>query len=254
MRTPLVAGNWKMNPPSLEAALELAARVGAAAEAVPGATAVVCPPAIWLGAVADELRDRPVRVGAQTMHADERGAFTGEISPLMLSGLAEYVIIGHSERRQYDCETDEKVAAKVASAVRHGLRPIMAIGERADERRAGSTSAVIDRQLRAGLSNLGQLAGSRLVLAYEPVWAIGTGEAASPADAQAVATQIRAVLRELDPAAADEIPILYGGSVTPENAASFFEQPEIDGALVGGSCLDAGAFGAILQLAARSAG
>jgi len=253
MRTPLVAGNWKMNPPSLEAALELAARVGAAAEAVSGATAVVCPPAIWLSAVADELRDRPVRVGAQTMHPDERGAFTGEISPLMLAGLAEYVIIGHSERRQYDCETDEKVAAKVASAVRHGLRPIMAIGERADERRAGSTSAVIDRQLRAGLSNLEQLAGSRLVLAYEPVWAIGTGDAASPADAQAVATQIRAALRELDPAAADEIPILYGGSVTPENAASFFEQPDIDGALVGGSCLDAGAFGAILQLAARSA-
>jgi len=253
MRTPLVAGNWKMNPPSLEAALELAARVGAAAEAVSRATAVVCPPAIWLSAVADELRDRPVRVGAQTMHPGERGAFTGEISPLMLAGLAEYVIIGHSERRQYDCETDEKVAAKVASAVRHGLRPIMAIGERADERRAGSTSAVIDRQLRAGLSNLEQLAGSRLVLAYEPVWAIGTGDAASPADAQAVATQIRAVLRELDPAAADEIPILYGGSVTPENAASFFEQPDIDGALVGGSCLDAGAFGAILQLAARSA-
>jgi triosephosphate isomerase len=253
MRTPLVAGNWKMNPPSLERALELAARVGAAAEAVPGATAVVCPPAIWLSAVADELRDRPVGVGAQTMHPDERGAFTGEISPLMLAGLAEYVIVGHSERRQYDCETDEKVAAKVASAVLHGLRPIMAIGERADERRAGSTSAVIDRQLRAGLSNLERLSGSRLVLAYEPVWAIGTGEAASPADAQAVAAQIRAVLRELDPDAADEIPILYGGSVTPENAASFFEQPEIDGALVGGSCLDAGAFGAILQLAARSA-
>jgi triosephosphate isomerase (TIM) len=253
MRTPLVAGNWKMNPPSLELALELAARVGAAAEAVPGATAVVCPPAIWLSAVADELRDRPVRLGAQTMHPDERGAFTGEISPLMLAGLAEYVIVGHSERRQYDCETDEKVAAKVASAVRHGLRPIVAIGERADERRAGSTSAVIDRQLRAGLSNLERLSGSRLVLAYEPVWAIGTGEAASPADAQAVAAQIRAVLRELDPDAADEIPILYGGSVTPENAASFFEQPEIDGALVGGSCLDAGAFGAILQLAARSA-
>ncbi|MDQ2934954.1 MAG: triose-phosphate isomerase [Chloroflexota bacterium] len=253
MRTPLVAGNWKMNPPSLQNALELAAGVRAVAEAAPGATAVVCPPAIWLSAVANELRDGPVRVGAQTMHPDERGAFTGEISPLMLVGLAEYVIIGHSERRQYDCETDEKVAAKVASAVGHGLRPIMAIGERADERRAGSTGAVIDRQLRAGLSNLDRLAGSRLVLAYEPVWAIGTGEAASPADAQTVAAQIRAVLHELDPDAASEIPVLYGGSVTPENAAVFFEQPEIDGALVGGSCLDAGAFGAILQLAARSA-
>jgi triosephosphate isomerase (TIM) len=252
MRTPLVAGNWKMNPPSLQAALELAAGVRAGAEGLAGAIAVVCPPAIWLSAVADQLRDGPVHVGAQTMHPDERGAFTGEISPLMLAGLAEYVIIGHSERRQYDCETDEKVAAKVESAVRHGLRPIMAIGERAEERQAGSTEAVIDRQLRAGLSQLERLEGSRLVVAYEPVWAIGSGQAASPADAQQVAAQIRAILQELDPAA-DEIPILYGGSVTPENAAPFFEEPEIDGALVGGSCLDAGAFGAILQLAARSA-
>jgi triosephosphate isomerase len=252
MRTPLVAGNWKMNPPSLQAALELAAGVRAGAEGLAGAIAVVCPPAIWLSAVADQLRDGPVHVGAQTMHPDERGAFTGEISPLMLAGLAEYVIIGHSERRQYDCETDEKVAAKVESAVRHGLRPIMAIGERAQERQAGSTEAVIDRQLRAGLSQLERLEGSRLVVAYEPVWAIGSGQAASPADAQQVAAQIRAILQELDPAA-DEIPILYGGSVTPENAAPFFEEPEIDGALVGGSCLDAGAFGAILQLAARSA-
>jgi triosephosphate isomerase len=253
MRIPLVAGNWKMNPPSLQAALELAAGVRAGAEGLPGAIAVVCPPAIWLAAVAGELRVGPVQVGAQTMHPDERGAYTGEISPLMLVGLAEYVIIGHSERRQYDCETDEKVAAKVASAVRHGLRPIMAIGERADERTAGSTEAVIDRQLRAGLSQLEQLVGSRLVIAYEPVWAIGSGQAASPADAQTVAAQIRSILEELDSEAADEIPILYGGSVTPENAAPFFEQTEIDGALVGGSCLDAGAFGAILQLAARSA-
>jgi triosephosphate isomerase (TIM) len=253
MRTPLVAGNWKMNPASLQAALELATGVRAGAEGMAGAIAVVCPPAIWLSAVADQLRDGPVHVGAQTMHHEEHGAFTGEISPLMLAGLAEYVIIGHSERRQYDCETDEKVAAKVASAVRHALRPIMAIGERAEERAAGSTKAVIDRQLRAGLSQLEGLDGSRLVVAYEPVWAIGTGQAASPADAQEVAAQIRAFLHQLDPEAADEIPILYGGSVTPENAAPFFEQPEIDGALVGGSCLDAGAFGAILQLAARSA-
>lgn len=253
MRTPLVAGNWKMNPPSLEAALELAAGVRAGAEGLTDAIAVVCPPAIWLRAVAGELHGGPVKIGAQTMHADERGAFTGEISPLMLAGLAEYVIIGHSERRQYDCETDETVAAKVASAVRHALRPIMAIGERADERQAGATQAVIDRQLRVGLSGLDRLIDSRLVIAYEPVWAIGSGQAASPADAQEVAMQIRATLRELDPDGADEVAILYGGSVTPENAAPFFEQPEIDGALVGGSCLDAGAFGAILQLAARSA-
>lgn len=253
VRTPLVAGNWKMNPPTLEAALALAAGVRAGAEGLSGAIAVVCPPAIWLAAVADELRGGPVKVGGQNMHAEESGAFTGEISPLMLSAVAEYVIIGHSERRQYDCETDEKVAAKVASAARHGLCPILAIGERAAERAAGSTEGVIDRQLRGGLSGLEQLAGSQLVVAYEPVWAIGSGQAASPADAQQVATQIRAILHELDSEAGDDVPILYGGSVTAENAAPFFEQPEIDGALVGGSCLDAGSFGAILQLAARSA-
>ncbi len=129
----------------------------------------------------------PVKIGAQTMHAEEGGAFTGEISPLMLAGLAEYVIIGHSERRQQACETDDTVAAKVASAVRHGLRPIMAIGERADERAAGATEAVIDRQLRIGLSRVDRLSGSRLVIAYEPVWAIGSGQPASPVDAQEVA-------------------------------------------------------------------
>jgi triosephosphate isomerase len=253
VRTPLVIGNWKMNPASMDAALELAGGVRAGAEGLTDAIAVVCPPAIWLRAVADSLEGGPVKIGAQTMHAEEGGAFTGEISPLMLTGLAEYVIIGHSERRQYACETDQTVAAKVASAVRHGLRPILALGERADERAAGATEAVIDRQLRIGLSRVDRLGGSRLVIAYEPVWAIGSGEPAFPADAQAVASEIRGTLRELDPDAADEIAILYGGSVTPENAAAFFEQPEIDGALVGGSCLDAGGFGAILQLAARSA-
>jgi triosephosphate isomerase len=188
------------------------------------------------------------------MHFEERGAFTGETSPLMLRDVATFVILGHSERRQYDGETDERVGLKVASAVAHGLRPIAAVGERAEERRAGETAAVVDRQVRAALGGLERLGGSGLVIAYEPVWAIGTGEAASGDDAQAVAGQIRAILRELDPEAADEIPIQYGGSVTADNAAEFFSQPDVDGALVGGASLKPDVFAAILRAGAEARG
>jgi triosephosphate isomerase len=188
------------------------------------------------------------------MHFEERGAFTGETSPLMLAGLASFVILGHSERRQYDGETDEAVGRKVASAVAHGLRPIVAVGERADEHRAGETGAVIDRQVRAALAGLGRIGGSGLVVAYEPVWAIGTGDAASPADAQAVASQIRAILRELDADAADEVPIQYGGSVTDANALEFFRQPDIDGALAGGASLKPETFAAILRASQAATG
>jgi triosephosphate isomerase len=252
MRRPVVAGNWKMNPPSRGEAVALARAVAAAAESVPEVMTVVCPPTIWLSAVADAV-DGAVEVGAQTMHAEESGAFTGETSPLMLAGLAGWVILGHSERRQYDGETDESVGRKVASAVAHGLRPIAAVGERAEERRAGDTEAVVDRQVRAALAGLPQLGGTGLVIAYEPVWAIGTGDAASGADAQAVAAQIRGILRELDAGAADDVPIQYGGSVTDANAAEFFSQPDIDGALVGGASLKPDAFAAILRAAADAA-
>jgi triosephosphate isomerase len=187
------------------------------------------------------------------MHFDERGAFTGETSPLMLQGIATFVILGHSERRQYDGETDESVGRKVASAVAHGLRPIAAVGERAEERRAGLSEAVVERQVRAALAGLDRLEGTGLVIAYEPVWAIGTGDAASGEDAQDVAALIRAILREVDPGAADEIPIQYGGSVTDVNAAEFFTQPDIDGALVGGASLKAEVFGAILRAASVAA-
>ncbi|MEO6295360.1 MAG: triose-phosphate isomerase [Candidatus Limnocylindria bacterium] len=248
MRRPVIAGNWKMNPATRAEAEELARATRGAAQDAPSVTTVICPPIIWLADVAREAGDG-VEIGAQTMHSEERGAFTGETSPLMLSGLATFVIIGHSERRQYDGETDEGVGRKVASAVAHGLRPIAAVGERADERRAGLTEAVIDRQVRAALGGLGRLADSGLVIAYEPVWAIGSGNAATGADAQQVAAQIRGILRELDPTGADEIPIQYGGSVTDANAHEFFSQPDIDGALVGGASLKADAFGAILRAA-----
>ena len=250
-RRPLVAANWKMNPASEAEALALARAV---ADGVAGmaATTVVCPPTIWLPAVSRAL-DGALGVGAQTMAAEERGAFTGETSPLMLLGLAGWVILGHSERRQYDGETDERVGRKVASAVAHGLRPIAAIGERIGERQAGETEAVIDRQLRAAIAGLERIEGTGLAIAYEPVWAIGTGNAASGADAQAVSAQIRAILREADPEGADAVPILYGGSVTAANAAEFFGEPDVDGALVGGASLDAAGFTAIVAAAGEAA-
>jgi triosephosphate isomerase len=245
-RVPLVAGNWKMNPTSQEAAVGLA-------RSVADSTARL--PVIFLGSVAAAVgggttQPGGIGIGAQTMHAADSGAFTGEISPLMLRGVAQYVIVGHSERREYASETDEACAAKVASAVAHGLVPIAAIGESADERRAGVAAEVIERQLRAAISQLEGIVGSGLVIAYEPVWAIGTGDAATADDAQQAAGQIRAILQAADPDGADEVPILYGGSCTPQNAPEFFGMPDIDGALVGGASLDAESFAAIVRTAA----
>lgn len=252
MRRPIVAGNWKMNPPTAEEALALAGAVADAAPDVATMTTVICPPTLWLSDVSRAVSGGRLEVGAQTMHFEERGAFTGETSPLMLDGLATFVIIGHSERRQYDGETDERVGRKVAAAVAHGLRPIAAVGERAEERRAGDTAEVVDRQVRAALAGLERLAGTGLVIAYEPVWAIGTGDAATSDDAQAVCAQIRTILRELDRSAADDVPIQYGGSVTAENASELFAQPDIDGALVGGASLKPDQFAAILRAAAEA--
>ncbi len=257
-RPPLVAGNWKMHPASVELAVSLAVNVR---DAVAGlaARSVVCPPTIWLSTVAAAIgggSTEPGRlaIGAQTVHAEEAGPYTGETSPLMVAEVAQYVILGHSERRQNDNETDAAVATKVASAVVHRLVPIAAIGERADERRAGLTATVIERQLRAAISRLPRIAGSGLVVAYEPVWAIGTGDAASGEDAQAAAAQIRSILAESDPGGAAEVAILYGGSCTPDNAAEFFAEPDVDGALVGGASLDAASFAQIVQLAVEARG
>jgi len=248
-RRPVIAGNWKMNPASEDDAVALAIAV---AENVQGldVTTVLCPPAVWLLPVASAVRGRAA-IGAQTMAAEEAGAFTGEISPLMLRGLGDWVILGHSERRQLYGETDESVRRKVASAVAHGLRPILAIGERLEERAAGATEAVIDLQLRIGLADLDEIAGSGLAIAYEPVWAIGTGNAATGEDAQAAAAQIRDYLRQLDSIGAEEVAILYCGSVTADNAREFFAQPDVDGALVGVASLDAVGFAKIVACAAE---
>jgi triosephosphate isomerase len=245
-----------MNPTSTELAVTLALNVRDAVSGL-AARSVVCPPTAWLAPIAAALgggSTEPGRlgIGAQTMHAEEAGAYTGEISPLMVAEVAQYVILGHSERRQYDNETDAAVAAKVASAVAHGLVAIACIGELADERRAGLTATVIERQLRAAISLLSGIAGSGLVVAYEPVWAIGTGDAASGEDAQAAAAQIRSILAESDPAGAAEVAILYGGSCTPDNASEFFAEPDVDGALVGGASLNAISFAEIAQLAVEA--
>ena len=255
-RVPLVAGNWKMNPPRAPDAdlLAIAVRDGTAGMR---ARAVICPPTIWLNAVAlvvggGSRMPGVLGIGAQTMHPKDAGAFTGETSPLMLAGLVQYVIVGHSERRQYDGETDASVAAKVGSAIAHLLAPIACVGETAEERRAGLTATVIERQVRAAISLLPEIGGSGLVIAYEPVWAIGTGDAATGEDAQAAAAQIRSILAESDPGGAEEVPILYGGSCTPDNAAEFFAEPDVDGALVGGASLDAASFAQIVQLAAEA--
>jgi triosephosphate isomerase len=241
-----------MNPTSRQAAVGLASAVADATDGLEAET-VICPPSVFLPSVADAVGGR-VGIGAQTMRAEESGAYTGELSPLMLVGLASHVILGHSERRQYDNETDAGVSAKVRSAVDHGLVPIAAIGELAEERRAGQTEAVLDRQLRAAISQLDRIEGSGLVIAYEPVWAIGTGDAASPQDAQAAAAQIRGLLHEADPDGAHEVRILYGGSCTPDNAEELFAMPDVDGALVGGASLDAGRFAAIVRAAAEVRG
>lgn len=241
MRKPFVAGNWKMNTTEAEA-VALARGV---AEATSGAACDVAVgvPFPHLGAVRDALRGTPVGVGAQDVHWEPKGAFTGEVSVAMLEDYCRYVIIGHSERRQFFGETDDSVNRKLAAVLASKLDPIVCVGELLEERRGGLTEKVLYRQLRAGLTGL--TLSERVTIAYEPVWAIGTGETATPEVAQQACAYIRGVLREIAPAAADAIRIQYGGSVNAENALSLLSLPDIDGALVGGASLKADQFGAI---------
>ena len=241
--TPIVAGNWKMNT-DVAAGTALAAAIAAGVGAIVGVDLVVCPPFVSLAAVRDAVAGSGVSVGAQNMHADGNGAFTGEIAPPMLVGLCEYVIIGHSERRQFFGETDESVGRKVAAAVAHQLRPIVCVGETLSERESGNAAEVIRWQVTSALAELDAGDADGLVIAYEPVWAIGTGRAATPEIADqimggAIRTTVAAVLG-LDVAAA--VPLLYGGSVNAANAAEFAAVESVNGALVGGASLDAGSF------------
>ncbi len=237
-RTPIVAGNWKMNTTAIEA-LALLEGMLPGLVSVPEVERVLCPPFVSLAVMAPRLSGTGIGLGAQTMHWEDAGAFTGEVSPLMIKPLCGYVILGHSERRAYFGETDGTVNRRVHAAFRHGLIPIVCVGETLAENEAGSTTEVVRRQVREGLAGLTPAQGERLVVAYEPVWAIGTGRAATPEGANAVVGDVvRASLGELFGAeTATAIRIQYGGSVTAANAAAYFSQPEIDGALVGGASL-----------------
>lgn len=237
----------------LAAAAQLAQDVSAAV-GDPGAVQVaVCPPFISLDAVFGALRGSAVRLGAQNMHAADAGAYTGEVSaPMLRSVGCDYVILGHSERRQYFGETDAGVNAKVKQALAHGLIPIVCVGEVLDERKAGRERAVVETQLTGALAGVSIDDAARLVIAYEPVWAIGTGETATPEQAQAMHAFIRSLLhKQFGEALAIDIALLYGGSMKPANAAALLIQQDVDGGLIGGASLKEEAFAAIVR-AARS--
>jgi triosephosphate isomerase len=248
----MVAGNWKMNKTVGESQALLEAMLPGL-QAVPEVERIVCPPFTSLAAVARRLEGTGIKVGAQHMHWEDAGAYTGEISPLMLKDLCSHVIIGHSERRAYFGETDETVNRRVKAGLKQGLGLIVCVGETLAENESSRTAEVIRRQVTAGLAGLGPEATGPLVVAYEPVWAIGTGRAATGEGANAVVAEaLRPALAEiLGDAAAKTIRVLYGGSVTSANASEFFRQPEIDGALVGGASLKPAEFVAIVQAALR---
>ena len=238
---------------SMAEAVALAGGIREAAGAISGVEILLCPPFISLAAVRDALAGSPIKLGAQNMHHQPSGAFTGEIAPTMLQGLCDYVILGHSERRQLFGEDDELINHKVHAAFQHGLRPILCVGETLDQREAGQAASVVSQQLRAGLANVVDITG--LVVAYEPVWAIGTGRAATPEiAAQMMGAVISDTLRSLFPERASETPLLYGGSVNPDNIAGFASLDSVHGALVGGASLQADQFIKIARLTAETKG
>ena len=252
MRKPFVAGNWKMSTNS-HTSVELAQRIASGSVEAAGhsVTVAVCPPFVYLQAVTRALAASSIAVGAQDMYFEPDGAFTGEISASMLKDIGcTYCLCGHSERRHVIGETDELVNKKVAAAISGGLLPILCVGERLAERQASQTEKVVTRQLEKGLAGLSDEKLSAVTIAYEPVWAIGTGVTATPEQAQEVHDFIRTLLdRTYNGQLAEEIRILYGGSVKPGNAAELMGQPDVDGLLVGGASLKADDFLAIIQAA-----
>lgn len=249
MRLPLIAGNWKMHK-TVAQARALAAEVAYAVDGLAGVEVLLAPPSTALAAVAAIARPRGLSVAAQTMHWADQGAFTGEISPSMVAELADYVILGHSERRSLFGETDEAVGRKIHAAFAHGLRPILCVGEGLDEREAGRADEVVLAQL-AALDGIAAQEAVGLVLAYEPVWAIGTGRACDAAEAARVMGLLRQALgARFGAEAAAGARLLYGGSVKPENIAAYLAAADIDGALVGGASLEAEPFAALVRAAA----
>ena len=248
MRKPIIAANWKMNNTIAES-LALVDAMLPRLQSFSNVERVVCPPFTSLPAISARLRETDIHVGAQNLYPEPKGAFTGEISPGMLENLATYVIVGHSERRQYFGEDDALVNRKVKAALHSGLVPILCVGETLAQNEAGETEQIITRQVQKALDQVDHL--SAVVIAYEPIWAIGTGRAATPEGANATIALIRRTVEQLSNATiASGLQIQYGGSVTPDNFAAFIAQPDIDGGLVGGASLKADQFMDIVRLAA----
>jgi triosephosphate isomerase len=247
-RLPFMAGNWKMNK-TVGEALDLVRELKASLSGVQGVEVAVAPPYTALYAVHKELVGSSIHLAAQNLYWEEKGAFTGEVSPLMLKEIGcHYVVIGHSERRQFFGETDETVNRRIKAALAQSLKVIFCIGETLKEREEGKTFSVIERQVDGGLRGLGEREMKNMVIAYEPVWAIGTGKTATPEQAEEVHRFIRGRLEKLySRGVSEEIRIQYGGSVTPENVQRLMNQPNIDGALVGGASLKAESFSKIVR-------
>ncbi|MED4016565.1 triose-phosphate isomerase [Sutcliffiella cohnii] len=248
MRKPIIAGNWKMHKTASEA-VSFVEEVKGLIPSADKVDAVVCSPALFLDRLVQNVEGSELKVGAQNMHWEESGAFTGEISPVALKDLGvTYVVLGHSERREMFAETDETVNKKVLSSFQHGLTPIVCCGETLEEREAGKTNDLVGDQVKKALTGLTADQVKTTVIAYEPIWAIGTGKSSTAEDANEVCAHIRQVVAaEFGQDAADAVRIQYGGSVKPANIAEYMAQPDIDGALVGGASLEAQSFLQLLE-------
>ena len=253
MRKPILAGNWKMYK-TVPQAVSFVEHLQGLAPDLSKVDTVICAPFTSLAALKEQLSGTSIKIGAQNVHQAEEGAYTGEVSAQMLKGLGvNYVIIGHSERRQYFGETDETVNAKVQAAFKHGLLPIVCVGEDLDQRNQGVTKDLVENQVRAALGGVSSDDVTRLVIAYEPIWAIGTGMTATAQDANEVCAHIRQVVGAMyGKEKGDLVRIQYGGSVKPDNIAELMAQPDIDGALVGGASLDPGSFAKLLAGATQN--
>ena len=249
MRIPIIAGNWKMHKTPAQAA-EFAQALIPELEGMTEAERVVCPSFVSIPTVHTALHGTSIKVGAQNVHTELQGAYTGSVSATMLRGLVEYVIVGHSEVRQYQHDTDEQINRKVKVLLEHGLKPILAVGETLVQNEASETETVVSGQVRADLAGVPAADIHKIVIAYEPIWAIGTGKSASPAQANGTIGMIRHTVAELyGTDTAQAVRIQYGGSVKPDNMRDFMSQPEIDGALVGGASLHVTDFVALVRLA-----
>jgi triosephosphate isomerase len=251
-RTRFIAGNWKMHKTVAEAEQFIAALLPRVA-AIEGVEIVICAPFLALQALVDSARGAQVTIYAQTMHEEEKGAFTGEVSAEMLAEIGvQGVVLGHSERRQYFNETDRSLKLKVPRALEAGLTPILCVGETEEERERGETERKLRHQVREGLERVPRHRLREVVVAYEPIWAIGTGKVATPEQAQEAVAFVRALIAGFDAGEAEQVRILYGGSFKPDNAEELIALPDVDGALVGGASLDPDDFGAIIEIAARA--